>query len=102
MDLSTELSEPLADTMAAGARPSFFFMSAKWCGNACASTACSELSSSLAPSAKRNANALFLHVQFQNNPSVHLKSVWVGKGRQTGGHLNSVFLEAKMERNWLT
>jgi hypothetical protein len=56
--------------MAAGARPTLFFISEKWCGKACPSTACTALSSSLEPSAKRNAKALFLHGLRNNNPSV--------------------------------
>jgi hypothetical protein len=61
-DLSAELSEPLVETIAAGASPTFVFILEKCCGNACASTICSEFSSSPAPSANKNANALFLHV----------------------------------------
>lgn len=60
--MSTELSDPLEETMAAGARPTFLVKSEKWCGNACASTACIEVSSSLAPSTNKNVNALFLQV----------------------------------------
>lgn len=69
IDLRTEVLEALAEIMGAGARPTFF-ISAKWCGNACASIAYSELNSSLAPSANRNANALFLKSVFLRLHSV--------------------------------
>lgn len=47
-------------TTAAGARPSCFFDSAKWCGNECESTVCEAFTSSLSPSANSSENDLCL------------------------------------------
>jgi hypothetical protein len=72
-DLSTELSEPLEETIAAGARPTFFFISEKCCGNV-----------------REQEGECSVPAQFQNSPSVISELNVVDAAKTSEGREGSV------------